>query len=168
MSLKNKLSKVNEIVKKIISKKIISLVSIFFINFLISFASFGFNGQIIHLQIKDHKFIPETLYAEPGKKIKLVVENKDNEVEEFDSPSLNRERIIPGLSTVSIILAPLEVGEYQFIGEFHQETAKGVLIIEEKDEGFAYDSAYDANDSKKNNSDVNSDANEDESSDNSK
>jgi hypothetical protein len=41
---------------------------------------------------------------------------------------------VPALSTVSIILAPLEVGNYEFMGEFHQDTAKGVLIVHEKDD----------------------------------
>jgi plastocyanin len=106
----------------------------FFVNLLIPFITLGFEGQVIHLQIKDHKFIPDTIYAEPGKKIKLVIENTDNEVEEFESISLNRERIIPPLSTANIILAPLEVGSYEFMGEFHQDTAKGVLIVQEKDD----------------------------------
>ena len=114
-------------------KNIFLLISIFFANLVISFITLGFEGQVIHMQIKDHKFIPDTIYAEPGKKIKLVVENTDNEVEEFESVSLNRERIIPALSTVSIILASLEIGSYEFIGEFHQDTAKGVLIVQEKD-----------------------------------
>ncbi len=115
-------------------KNISLLISAFFANLLIPFITLGFDGQVIHLQIKDHKFIPETIYAETDKKIKLVVENMDNEVEEFESISLNRERIVPALSTVSIILAPLEVGNYEFMGEFHQDTAKGVLIVHEKDE----------------------------------
>jgi plastocyanin len=117
-----------------IMKNCLLLVSAFFVNLLIPFITLGFEGQVIHLQIKDHKFIPDTIYAEPGKKIKLVIENTDNEVEEFESISLNRERIIPPLSTANIILAPLEVGSYEFMGEFHQDTAKGVLIVQEKDD----------------------------------
>ena len=117
-----------------IMKNCLLLASAFFVNLLIPFITLGFEGQVIHLQIKDHKFIPDTIYAEPGKKIKLVIENTDNEVEEFESISLNRERIIPPLSTANIILAPLEVGSYEFMGEFHQDTAKGVLIVQEKDD----------------------------------
>ena len=115
-------------------KNISLLIFAFLANLLMPFITLGFEGQVIHMQIKDHKFIPDTIYAEPGKKIKLVVENTDNEVEEFESVSLNRERIIPALSTVSIILAPLEIGSYEFIGEFHQDTARGVLIVQEKDD----------------------------------
>lgn len=113
-------------------KKCFFLILIFAANILASFNLFAFDGQVIYLKIKDHKFIPETIYAEAEKKIKLVVENEDNEVEEFESSSLNRERIVPALSSVNIILAPLEVGSYEFMGEFHQDTARGVLVVYDK------------------------------------
>jgi plastocyanin len=88
-------------------------------------------GEIIEVSIliKDHKFDPSFVEVPTGKKIRLTVCNQDSTVEEFDSIDLKREKIIPGNSCVSIILAPLKVGRYDFIGEFHADTARGFIYV---------------------------------------
>ena len=86
--------------------------------------------EIIEINIKDHKFDPAIVTAPSGKRIKLVVSNKDTTIEEFESSDLNREKIIPPGKKVNIILAPLKAGEYKFEGEFHADTAQGVLVVE--------------------------------------
>jgi hypothetical protein len=63
-----------------------------------------------------------------GKKVKLVVENRDASAEEFESHSLNREKVIPGKSSATLFIGPLKAGEYPFVGEFHEKTAKGVIV----------------------------------------
>ena len=85
----------------------------------------------INLVIKDHHFVPNILEVPAGVRIKINVHNQDDTVEEFESVDLKREKIIPGNTQVKIVLAPLEPGEYQFFGDFHQETAQGVLIVKE-------------------------------------
>jgi len=80
------------------------------------------------LAITNHKFEPAELTVPVGQKIKLLVENKDATPEEFESNELNREKIVVGNGTVTIFLGPLEAGRYPFFGDFHQETAQGVLI----------------------------------------
>jgi plastocyanin len=81
-----------------------------------------------HLSIREHKFEPTELTVPAGKKIKLLVENLDATPEEFESAELNREKVVVGKGTISIFLGPLEPGRYPFFGDFHQETAQGVLI----------------------------------------
>lgn len=83
----------------------------------------------IEISIIDHKFSPSEITAPAGKKIRLIVHNNDSTVEEFESIDLKREKIISGNSTTHIILAPLRSGEYYFMGEFHEETAQGKLIV---------------------------------------
>ena len=85
----------------------------------------------VELHIKDHKFIPAVLELPTGKKINLTIYNDDETIEEFESPDLKRERIVPGKSDIKIILAPLKPGEYKFFGEFYQKTAQGKIIIKE-------------------------------------
>jgi len=68
------------------------------------------------------------LAATPGKKVKLIVENKDSTPEEFESKQLNREKVIPGKTTATIFIGPLKPGEYKFVGEFNEKTAKGVIV----------------------------------------
>ena len=82
------------------------------------------------LVIKDHKFVPAELKVPANKKVKLVIENQDATAEEFESYELNREKVVPPKGQVSVFVGPLKPGRYPFFGDFHKETAKGVLIAE--------------------------------------
>jgi plastocyanin len=81
------------------------------------------------LVIRDHKFEPVELTVPAGQKIKLLVDNQDATPEEFESNELNREKIVTGKGTITVFLGPLDAGRYAFFGDFHQETAQGVLIV---------------------------------------
>jgi plastocyanin len=80
------------------------------------------------LVIRDHKFVPAEITVPARKKIKLVIENQDATAEEFESHELNREKVVPPKGKITIFVGPLEPGRYPFFGEFHKETANGVLI----------------------------------------
>lgn len=80
------------------------------------------------LVIKDHQFQPAELSVPAGKKIKIVIENRDASPEEFESHSLNREKLIAANGSVSIYIGPLTAGRYPFYGEFNEATAKGVIV----------------------------------------
>lgn len=82
------------------------------------------------LSIKDHQFSPAELKVPAGKKIKLVVSNLDATPEEFESHQLNREKVIAGNAKASIYVGPLTPGRYPFFGEFHENTARGVIVAE--------------------------------------
>jgi hypothetical protein len=80
------------------------------------------------LAIKDHKFVPTELVVPAGQKIRLVVENQDPTAEEFESYSLNREKIVAGNGKIVLFVGPLEPGRYEFFGEFNMATARGWLV----------------------------------------
>lgn len=82
-----------------------------------------------HLVINQHKFEPVELSVPAGQKIKLLIENQDATPEEFESNELNREKIVVGKGTITVFLGPLDAGRYPFFGDFHQETAQGVLVV---------------------------------------
>jgi Cupredoxin-like domain len=82
------------------------------------------------LTIKDHRFTPTELRVPANKKVKLLVANEDPTPEEFESHSMNREKVIPGRSSATIFIGPLRPGRYPFEGEFNSATAKGVVIAE--------------------------------------
>ncbi len=84
--------------------------------------------DIYTLIIKEHRFQPAELSVPAGKKIKLLIENQDSTPEEFESHSLNREKIIAGKSKATIYIGPLKPGSYSFEGEFNAKTAQGVII----------------------------------------
>ena|SRR5438067_9070283 len=81
------------------------------------------------LTIKDHKFQPERVEVPAGIKFKLTVKNSDTTAEEFESFELNREKVVPAGKEIPVFLGPLDRGkEYPFFGDFHRDTAKGVLV----------------------------------------
>lgn len=82
------------------------------------------------LTIKDHRFEPAELTVPAGKKVKLTIENQDDTAEEFESYELNREKVVPPKGKVTVYVGPLKPGRYPFFGDFHKDTAKGVLIAQ--------------------------------------
>lgn len=84
----------------------------------------------VRLVIKDHRFVPAEIKIPAGQKVKLIVDNQDTTPEEFESHDLNREKVIAGHAKASIYIGPLKAGQYSFIGEFNEATAKGVVIAE--------------------------------------
>jgi len=80
------------------------------------------------ISIKNHRFIPPELIVPAGVKIKLLVKNLDATPEEFESYTLNREKIIRGNGKAVIYIGPLKPGSYKFFGEFNQKTAQGVIV----------------------------------------
>ncbi len=87
-------------------------------------------AQEFSLVIRDHKFEPAEVRVPAGKRVIISVSNEDATPEEFDSAALKVEKVIPGKSKATVRIGPLTPGRYEFIGEFHSETAKGVVIAE--------------------------------------
>jgi len=97
--------------------------------FLLAFSFTAFAADIeVTLVIENHRFQPETVNVPAGQKIKLVILNRDATPEEFESHTLNREKVIPAKSTATIYIGPLAAGSYPFIGEFNQKTATGSIV----------------------------------------
>ena len=84
----------------------------------------------VTISIKDHKFDPAEIKVPAQKAIKLTVNNLDTSAEEFESHSLGVEKVIAGKGSATIRLKPLAKGTYAFVGEYHEETAKGTIIAE--------------------------------------
>lgn len=80
--------------------------------------------------IKNHQFTPSEIRVPVQQRIKLNIHNQDSTAEEFESHSLNREKLIPAGAKAVIYIGPLKAGSYDFFGEFNQSTAKGVFIAE--------------------------------------
>ncbi len=81
------------------------------------------------LVFRNHRFEPARIQAPAGVKFRLQVKNADDTADEFESAALNREKLVPPGQTVTIFLGPLAPGEYKFFGDFHQDTAQGVLEV---------------------------------------
>lgn len=89
-------------------------------------------GDEFTLTIKDHAFEPKEITLPAGKKVKLVVVNKDATPAEFESKPLGREKVIPGKASATINLGPLKPGRYAFVEEYHENeaAAQGTIIVQ--------------------------------------
>ena len=79
--------------------------------------------------IKNHRFEPAEIVVPADKEVKLVIDNRDATPEEFESHELRREKVVVGGSKANIWVGPLRPGTYAFFGEYHEDTAKGRLIV---------------------------------------
>lgn len=82
-----------------------------------------------NITIKDHKFEPTIIEVPAHTKFKLIVTNLDKTAEEFESDDLHKEKIISAGNSAKILVKPLKPGEYEFVGEFHEDTAQGKIIV---------------------------------------
>jgi plastocyanin len=80
--------------------------------------------------VKDHKFSPAEIKVPASTPIKLTIQNLDATAEEFESHPLGVEKVIAGNASATIRLKALDKGSYAFVGEYHEDTAKGTLIAE--------------------------------------
>ena len=97
---------------------------------VIALAPITLRAQELTLTIKDHKFTPSEIKVPANKRVQLTVVNNDATPEEFDSHALKVEKVVPGNSKGIVRIGPLKPGRYPFVGEYHESTAKGVVIAE--------------------------------------
>jgi plastocyanin domain-containing protein len=84
----------------------------------------------IAVTIKGHKFSPDEIHIPANQAVVLKVTNEDPTPEEFESHDFDVEKVIAGGQSAVIRLQPLDVGPYRFYGEYHEDTAQGVLVAE--------------------------------------
>ncbi len=82
------------------------------------------------LTLKDHKFSPSEIKVPANQRVTITVINNDAAPEEFESSALRVEKVIPGKSKGVVRIGPLKPGRYPFVGEYHESTAKGVVVAE--------------------------------------
>jgi high-affinity iron transporter len=80
------------------------------------------------LVFHNHRFEPSRIDVPSHQRFKLLVKNTDDTADEFESVDLNREKLVTPGQTITVFLGPLDPGEYKFFGDFHQDTAQGVLV----------------------------------------
>jgi hypothetical protein len=84
----------------------------------------------IDVTLKGHRFSPSEIHVATGKPVVLKIRNEDETAEEFDSSALKVEKIIAASASATIRLRPLGPGRFPFMGEFHPDTALGVVVAE--------------------------------------
>jgi heme/copper-type cytochrome/quinol oxidase subunit 2 len=81
-------------------------------------------------RIENHRFTPAELHVPANTAVMLTVTNADKNAEEFDSPALKVEKVVIGGSSGVVRLRPLRPGRYPFTGEYHADTAFGVVVAQ--------------------------------------
>ena len=84
----------------------------------------------LEITIKEHRYEPAELKVPVGQPFILRIKNLDATPEEFESPKLKIEKVIAGGAEGRVRVRPLAPGRYDFIGEYHADTARGVLVAE--------------------------------------
>jgi high-affinity iron transporter len=79
------------------------------------------------LEFRQHRFYPDHLTVPAGQRVKIEVRNTDDTADEFESTDLNREKLVAPGGKVTVFLGPLDPGSYKFFGDFHRDTAQGVI-----------------------------------------
>ena len=96
--------------------------------FMLSFSALA-ERQEFTVILKEHLFYPAEMTIPANKKIKLVIDNQDDSIEEFDSFSLNREKVLFPKRKSVIYIGPLSPGLYAFFGEYHPNSARGMVFV---------------------------------------
>jgi plastocyanin len=84
----------------------------------------------IVLTVENNRFQPEEVKVKAGAPFVLVITNRDKAPEEFESHDLRIEKVIPAGKTVRVKVPALKPGVYRFVGEYHEQTAKGRIVAE--------------------------------------
>ncbi|MGH8226148.1 MAG: cupredoxin domain-containing protein [Gammaproteobacteria bacterium] len=84
------------------------------------------------LDIRDHGFVPTTLTVPADVRIKLEVSNTRSLPSEFESFDLNREKVVPGGSTVTVWIGPLKPGKYKFFDDFNPASIGWIIVAAAK------------------------------------
>jgi hypothetical protein len=84
--------------------------------------------EVVQLAFTQHRFVPDHLTVPANVKFRVMVKNNDDTADEFESVDLNREKLVPPGQTITVFLGPLSPGQYKFFGDFHQDTAQGVMV----------------------------------------
>ena len=79
--------------------------------------------------IKEHRFDPVQTVIPADTKVKLVIDNQDTAIEEFESFELNREKVVLGKHKTVVFVGPLKPGSYKYFGDFHKDTAQGTIVV---------------------------------------
>ena len=84
----------------------------------------------VEMTLKDHKFSPAEIHVKAGQRTVIDLHNEDATAEEFDSTALGVEKVVGGGKSGTVRLHALDPGRYPFMGEYHSDTAQGVVVAE--------------------------------------
>ncbi|THD41941.1 MAG: cupredoxin domain-containing protein [Bradyrhizobium sp.] len=82
------------------------------------------------LTLKNHRFTPAEIHVPTGKAFLVSVKNLDDTADEFDMHAPAIEKVIAPGGEGTVRIRPLGPGRFPFTGEYHADTAQGVIVSE--------------------------------------
>lgn len=82
----------------------------------------------VAIAIQGGKFVPDEVTVPAGRKIRLVIRNRDATMSEFESTDLHREKTVPPGGQITVFVGPLDPGRYEFFDDFHPSD-RGHLVV---------------------------------------
>ncbi len=80
--------------------------------------------------LKNHRFAPTEIHVPNGKPFFVSVKNLDDTADEFEMHRPAVEKVIPPGEEGKVRIRPLGLGRFPFFGDFHSDTAQGVIVSE--------------------------------------
>lgn len=84
------------------------------------------------LSIRNQAFEPRTLTLPAGQQVEIQLKNEDAVPAEFESSDLNREKVVPGGTTLPLYVGPLSPGRYQFFNDFQPSSTGTIVVVPSK------------------------------------
>jgi Cupredoxin-like domain len=96
--------------------------------FVVAAAPAAASAAEIPITLKSHKFTPTEVTVPAHKAFTLKVTNQDATPEEFESKTMDFEKVVAGNQSIVVHVLPLAPGKYVFYGEYHEATAHGHVV----------------------------------------
>jgi len=72
--------------------------------------------------LKDRAWSPVDLVVPAGQKVKITVKNLNDKPAEFESATLNREKVVTQHGEITVFVGPLDAGHYSYVNDFDRTT----------------------------------------------
>lgn len=88
----------------------------------------SYQDTVLEIHFADHRFTPQTLVVHADQPLVIKIVNSSKERIEFESFSLNREKVVDPGESITLRLPALRAGSYDFFDDFHSDVPEGVII----------------------------------------
>ena len=110
-------------------KAVLPLLALMLVCTLVSTGAMADDNKV-SLSLSHHRFTPAEIHVKANTPSTVTLTNEDDQAEEFDSSMIHIEKVVAPHTTGTMRWRPLAPGRYTFMGEFHSETAQGIVVAE--------------------------------------
>jgi hypothetical protein len=80
------------------------------------------------ITLKGQTFTPSELNVPAGKPFIIRLKNENDAPAEFESKEMKFEKIVAGHSVIIVRVKALPGGTFEFVDEYHEDTARGTVV----------------------------------------